>query len=615
MSSMLLSPLIVFADGDEEETAEVADPIDVRAPTPRILLPGLQLSGSSVINPENSLDDVYISSPFLAQYLSALYRFGVGASVVVCLVILIISGFQWVISGGNAGVIGEAKGRIAGALTGMLLAVGSYLVLYTINPNLVRFQSLRVFYVQGVDLANLVIGDRDTPYGISAGTAQKLQDTTFDDVFKAFANCPVGNASGVNWKYLKAVAHLESGFNHTIVNKFGFTGLFQIGPRFCNAMMNSYPLWSPCGATSEESQTRLKDPVFNTAVGTANVHSNVKIIQKLCPQTSDAYQMSMLAYFAHNSGAGALNAVIQDNDEACTSVEALEQGIVKYWVNYKTPPQNGTPESRANTRKQSAKHVAELGKQLGMTNFFDTSDNGKAACPLTQAPSAFVWTKPASLGSGACPVPNPIVCDTKGRKIIAIGDSMTAPSQYVEKLAKACNHVILANTAVQSAKTGPGFGGPLSLKEQLQQVLQSPESIGAQDLIVLGGANDIASGSAVKKTGAQSPENNLLEIYGMAKQKGLRVIAITMSPWSLYNNGSSWDAAREERLNQLNSWIRKKGPNQTGQTYIDVVVDFYAIAKDPTNDDAICADLTRDGIHLNAKGASVLAELIAQQAY
>lgn len=614
-SIFLLLPVVALAQSSD--TREDVDPITVTAPTPVIELPGLQLSPSQTVTPDSNVQDVYIDSPFLAEYLAAIYRYAIGAAVVICIVVVMISGVQWTLSGGNAGTIDSAKKRITGAITGMLLAIGSYAILYTINPNLLSFRSLQVLYVKGIDIDNLVIEDRgEPPYGL-AGSTKAVQDTTFDSLFKAFANCPVGNKPGINWKYLKAVAHLESGFNHTIVNSFGFTGLFQVGPKFCSSIIQKrYPAWNSCGTTTTEAQQQLKDPVFNTAVGTANVHNIVSVISNVCPQTTDAYIMSMLAYFAHNSGAGALQSVINSDSDACESVKALEQGIIAYWL-ARPAPKTGTSEQRAETRKNSAVHVATLGRSLGMTDFFDTSGNGTAACPLASSPSQFTWDNQASIGSQSCPVPSQIRCNTRGKRIIAIGDSLTQPSQYIEKLAQACGHTIVANKAVHSAKTGPGFGGPTSLKEQLQAIFTDPsiDLNSVDDLLVLGGANDIASGSALRSTNPQIPENNLLDIYKLAKTKHIRVIAITMTPWGAYNGGNSWDTAKKNRLAQLNNWIRNNGQDTAGNAYIDVVVDFYSTGKDGKDDNLICSDLTKDGIHLNAQGSSVLAELIASRAY
>ena len=55
----------------------------------------------------------------------------------------VVGGFQYVTSAGDSGRIAKAKKRIVDALTGLLLALGSYTILYTINPDLVRFEGLQ----------------------------------------------------------------------------------------------------------------------------------------------------------------------------------------------------------------------------------------------------------------------------------------------------------------------------------------------------------------------------------------------------------------------------------------------------------------------------------------
>ena len=67
------------------------------------------------------------------------------------IVLIIVAGLQWTVSGGNPEMIKRAQKRISGALIGLALAVGSYTILYTINPELVEFRDLNLLYVTQVD--------------------------------------------------------------------------------------------------------------------------------------------------------------------------------------------------------------------------------------------------------------------------------------------------------------------------------------------------------------------------------------------------------------------------------------------------------------------------------
>ena len=51
---------------------------------------------------------------------------------------IVIGGIQYVTAYGNPGKLEDAKNRINQALIGLLLAVGAWLILYTINPDLIK---------------------------------------------------------------------------------------------------------------------------------------------------------------------------------------------------------------------------------------------------------------------------------------------------------------------------------------------------------------------------------------------------------------------------------------------------------------------------------------------
>ncbi len=83
-------------------------------------------------------------SPLIGQYIAALYRYFIGAIAIIATVMIMWGGFLWLTAAGSASQIGIAKSRITGALIGLVLALGSYLILNTINPKLVRFEPLTI---------------------------------------------------------------------------------------------------------------------------------------------------------------------------------------------------------------------------------------------------------------------------------------------------------------------------------------------------------------------------------------------------------------------------------------------------------------------------------------
>ncbi|HYE59811.1 MAG TPA: C39 family peptidase [Candidatus Kapabacteria bacterium] len=121
-------------------------------PQPRIRIPGVSFTDPAALQArvhEGEDGNTYLSIPYLGEYIAAIYRYLVVIAGLVAVILIIIAGFQLITSGGNSEAVEGAKTRITHAVSGLLLAVGSYALLYTINPNLVEFKDLRVLYVKG----------------------------------------------------------------------------------------------------------------------------------------------------------------------------------------------------------------------------------------------------------------------------------------------------------------------------------------------------------------------------------------------------------------------------------------------------------------------------------
>ncbi|MDD3284764.1 MAG: N-acetylmuramoyl-L-alanine amidase [Patescibacteria group bacterium] len=106
---------------------------------PEVPIPGFQ-------------DEVEISPDLLATYISAVYNYVLYLAGVMAVIVIMIGGFQWVSAGGNESKIGEAKERIVGAIIGLVITLGSFLLLKTINPNLVVTKSLNVGIIEPVEI-------------------------------------------------------------------------------------------------------------------------------------------------------------------------------------------------------------------------------------------------------------------------------------------------------------------------------------------------------------------------------------------------------------------------------------------------------------------------------
>ena len=76
----------------------------------------------------------------LPQYITIVYRFAIGVIALLAVLMIVFGGFNWITAAGNEQRIGDAKGTIIAAIIGLIIALTSYTLLNTLNPNLIALQ-------------------------------------------------------------------------------------------------------------------------------------------------------------------------------------------------------------------------------------------------------------------------------------------------------------------------------------------------------------------------------------------------------------------------------------------------------------------------------------------
>ncbi len=95
--------------------------------------------------------DMEIDSDSIGKYIMEVYKYLIGIVGILATVVMMIGGVIWITSGGNASLVGNAKAWISGALMGLVLALSSYTLLHTINPDLVSIKNLDIKSVKGIE--------------------------------------------------------------------------------------------------------------------------------------------------------------------------------------------------------------------------------------------------------------------------------------------------------------------------------------------------------------------------------------------------------------------------------------------------------------------------------
>ncbi|KKU13678.1 MAG: hypothetical protein UX20_C0016G0026 [Candidatus Magasanikbacteria bacterium GW2011_GWC2_45_8] len=281
-----------------DDSGDIAKKIEWKpvAPSLAINIPGFKGFSSPTPQQEDDVKVVYIS--FLGEYLAALYRFLISIAGIISAVMIMIGGFQWIAAGGNSSQRASALERIEGALVGLALVIVSYLVLYIINPDLVRFQSLRIPVVENVPFEDAEFPTR----GELIGTPKALSNTTYDTLFQKFAGC-----IGMDWRVYKVLAFHESRLNPAAKSsKSSATGLFQVLKGYCPKILQKVGWDGYC------SNPGLTNPAVSAAIVTqGHFKMALNSINGTCGSASANDKLHMLL-FNNGSGPGALRKAIRN---------------------------------------------------------------------------------------------------------------------------------------------------------------------------------------------------------------------------------------------------------------------------------------------------------------
>ena len=134
--------------------------------------------------PEMSQTGKCLQVPWIGQYIGAIYRYGVAFAAVLAMLMITIGGVLWLTSAGSPERVNSAKSFVVSAITGLGLALFSFVILYTVNPRLVALEPLVVPTVKDEPESQfglLNIGDTKARIGYCAarGACYPTNDVAF----------------------------------------------------------------------------------------------------------------------------------------------------------------------------------------------------------------------------------------------------------------------------------------------------------------------------------------------------------------------------------------------------------------------------------------------------
>ncbi len=123
----------------------VAEP-DPRAATPQKTAP-LTFTPNVPIPGLFDEKDIPIDETFFGRYVSSFYIFFAGVAGILAVVVMMWGGFHYITSAGNPQKMKQGQEIISNAVIGLILVLTSYVLLRTINPNLVSLNLTSLSYV------------------------------------------------------------------------------------------------------------------------------------------------------------------------------------------------------------------------------------------------------------------------------------------------------------------------------------------------------------------------------------------------------------------------------------------------------------------------------------
>jgi hypothetical protein len=106
----------------------------------------------------------YFTSSILTEYIITIFQYAIYVIGILAVILIIFSGFQWMISGGNKATIQQAIQRIQRSIIAVLIAVSSYTLLTAIDSNLILLKNLKLLTIVDNNSSHTVITDNTMNY-------------------------------------------------------------------------------------------------------------------------------------------------------------------------------------------------------------------------------------------------------------------------------------------------------------------------------------------------------------------------------------------------------------------------------------------------------------------
>ncbi len=156
-----LSPVIALAQDEPTDLGASLPKITNPLNNPKLSVKIPSLAGLRSVKCETTAEGETCYIPWLADYIDGLYRYGIGALVILAVVTMMVGGIVWLTAAGNEKRISDAKNWINGSLFGVLIALSSYMILIIVNPALVELSPIKIKTISRIDMEPLTLSPEE----------------------------------------------------------------------------------------------------------------------------------------------------------------------------------------------------------------------------------------------------------------------------------------------------------------------------------------------------------------------------------------------------------------------------------------------------------------------
>lgn len=168
----------------------------------------------------------------IVEYIKQIIRFGFAAIGILALFMISIGAYQYLMAAGNLAKAESAKETIGSALLGLVLGLTAFLILRTINPQLINLQLTSPGGGAGVTSSSSGT--------TSGGTIPKYTGAAPEEIkvkVKEYAN-----KYGISEDIALALVNAESNFNPRATSPKGAMGLMQLMPGTASGLTDPYDI-------------------------------------------------------------------------------------------------------------------------------------------------------------------------------------------------------------------------------------------------------------------------------------------------------------------------------------------------------------------------------------